>query len=242
VAVYIGTSGWSYGHWVNVLYPRKASSLQRLDAYAKKFQTVEVNNTFYRWPADEVFTTWHDRLPERFLVSAKASRGLTQFRKLTDPEPWLERMESGMARLREKRGVLLFQLPPHMGRNLERLDSLLGKVPSGQRIAVEFRHPTWDIEEIFRILERHGAAYCVTSGANLPCILRATANFVYVRFHGPDPQHAYAGSYSEADLHWWADRIGEWQAQGRGVFAYFNSDDRGYAVYNGLRLRELVGA
>jgi uncharacterized protein YecE (DUF72 family) len=242
VAVYIGTSGWSYDHWVGVLYPREASSLERLDAYARRFRTVEVNNTFYRWPKDEVFSTWHDRLPEGFLVSAKASRGLTQFRKLNDPMPWLVRMESGLCRLRERRGVLLFQLPPHFGRDLDRLDHFLDVVPSGRRVSVEFRHPSWDRAETFAALERHGAAYCVTSGANLPCILRATAAFVYVRLHGPDQQHLYAGSYSEADLRWWADRLGEWRAQGRDVLAYFNNDGYGHAVRNALRLRELVGA
>src|SRR3954462_14218472 len=137
MAVYVGTSGWSYDHWVGVLYPRKASSLERLDAYARQFGTVEVNNTFYRWPRDEVFAAWHDRLPGGFVVSAKASRGLTQFRKLNDPTAWLERMESGLMRLREKRGVLLSQLPPHFPRDLDRLDQFLGVVPGGQRIAVE---------------------------------------------------------------------------------------------------------
>ena len=149
-------------------------------------------------------------------------------------------MESGLARLEEKRGVLLFQLPPHFGIDLDRLDRFLGVVPEGQRVAVEFRHPTWDVEETFAVLERHNAAYCVTSGANLPCVLRATADFVYVRLHGPDHQHLYAGSYSEADLRWWADRIGEWR--GRDVFAYFNNDGYGHAVRNALRLRELVGS
>src|SRR3954453_22729258 len=242
MTVYIGTSGWSYDHWVGVLYPREASSLQRLDAYAREFRTVEINNTFYRWPRDEVFSTWHDRLPEGFLVSAKASRGLTQFRKLNDPEPWLERMESGLGRLREERGVLLFQPPRHFGVDLDRIDRFLEVVPSGQRVAVEFRHPSWDREETFSTLERHGAAYCVTSGANLPCVLRATAGFVYVRFHGPDPQHLYAGSYSEAGLRWWAERIGEWRAQGRDVWAYFNNDGYGHAVRNAQRLRELTGS
>src|SRR3954453_7590821 len=158
MAVHIGTSGWSYDHWVDVLYPRKASSLQRLDAYAREFRTVEVNNTFYRWPKDEVFATWHDQLPEGFLVSAKASRGLTQFRKLNDPMAWLERMESGLARLAEKRGVLLFQLPPHFGIDLDRLDRFLNVVPSGGRVAVEFRHPSWDVEETFSVLSGHNAA------------------------------------------------------------------------------------
>ena len=242
MAVHIGTSGWSYDHWVDVLYPRQASSLERLDAYARVFQTVEVNNTFYRWPRDEVFATWRERLPEGFVVSAKASRGLTQFRKLNDPEAWLERMESGLARLGEKRGVLLFQLPPHFGIALDRLDHFLGRVPSHQRAAVEFRHPSWNVEETFSVLERHGAAYCVTSGANLPCVLRATAGLVFVRLHGPDHQHLYAGSYSEDDLRWWAERIGEWSSQGRDVFAYFNNDGHGHAVRNALRLRELVGS
>jgi uncharacterized protein YecE (DUF72 family) len=240
MAVHIGTSGWSYDHWVDVLYPRKATSLERLDAYAKVFDTVEVNNTFYRWPNDDVFKSWHDRVPENFLITAKASRALTQFRKLNEPEEWLQTMESGMSRLRIKRGVLLFQLPPSFGRNLDRLDQCLKGVSRRQRVAVEFRHPSWDVEETFELLSQRGAAYCVTSGAGLPCIPRATANFVYVRLHGPDQEHMYAGSYSEADLRWWAERISEWKEQGRDVFAYFNNDGFGHAVRNACRLLELV--
>jgi len=175
---------------------------------------------------DEVFAAWYGRLPAGFLASAKASRGLTQFRKLNDPGPCLERMEAGMARLREKRGVLLFQVPPHFGRDQGRLDRFLGVVPAGQRAAVEFRHPSWDVEDTYEVLARCRAAYCVMSGANLPCVLRATADFVYVRLHGPDHQHLYAGSYPEGDLRW-ADRVGEWQSQGRDVFVYFNNDGHG---------------
>ena len=242
MSIHIGTSGWSYDHWEGVLYPHEASSLERLDAYARRFDTVEVNNTFYRWPRDAVFAAWHDRLPDRFLVSVKASRGLTQFRKLNDPDSWLERMEGGLRRLSGKRGVLLVQLPPHFPINLGRLDDFLGRVPGGQRLAVEFRHPSWDREETFAVLERHRAAYCVTSGAGLPCVLRATAPFVYVRLHGPDPQHLYAGSYPDHDLRWWADRIGEWRVQGHEVFAYFNNDGYGHAVRNAETLRSMLGA
>src|SRR5918998_2446983 len=133
MAVLIGTSGWSYDHWVGILYPKSAKSLERLDAYARHFRTVEVNNTFYRWSKDEVFSTWRERLPEGFVVSAKASRGLTQFRKLNDPEAWLERMESGLSRLGEKRGVTLYQLPPHFPVNLDRLDRLPRGIPPGPR-------------------------------------------------------------------------------------------------------------
>ena len=110
------------------------------------------------------------------------------------------------------------------------------------RVAVEFRHPSWHDEEVFALLERHGAAYCVMSGAHLPCVLRATAPFVYVRMHGPDTGHLYAGSYADDDLRWWAERVDEWAGSGRDVFVYFNNDGDGHAVRNALRLRELVGA
>jgi uncharacterized protein YecE (DUF72 family) len=110
------------------------------------------------------------------------------------------------------------------------------------RVAVKFRHPSWHTDEVFALLERRGAAYCVMSGARLPCVLRATAPFVYVRMHGPDPDHLYAGSYPEADLRWWADRVGEWTADGRDVLVYFNNDGHGYAVRNAERLRELTGS
>jgi uncharacterized protein YecE (DUF72 family) len=108
-------------------------------------------------------------------------------------------------------------------------------------VAIEFRHPTWHVEPIFDLLEEHGAAYCVTSGANLPCILRATADFVYVRLHGPDPRRLYVGSYSDDDLRWWAGRITEWRDQGRDVFAYFNNDGYGHAVRNAETLRSILG-
>ncbi|MFO0959238.1 MAG: DUF72 domain-containing protein [Isosphaeraceae bacterium] len=241
MSLHIGTSGWSYDHWIGLLYPREATSLERLDAYARRFDSVEVNNTFYRWPRDEVFATWRERLPEGFVVSAKASRGLTQFRKLNDPLPWLERMESGLVRLGEKRGVTLFQLPPHFPSDPDRLDRFLAALPREHRYAVEFRHPTWAVEETFRLLERYGVAYCVMSGANLPCILRATAPFVYVRLHGPDHHHLYAGSYPDDGLRWWADRIGEWRSQGRDIYAYFNNDGHGNAVRNARRLQDFIG-
>jgi uncharacterized protein YecE (DUF72 family) len=108
------------------------------------------------------------------------------------------------------------------------------------RVAVEFRHPSWLDEAVFGLLERHGAAYVVMSGARLPCVLRATAAFVYVRLHGPDPDQLYAGSYSDADLSWWADRIGEWDTAGRDVYAYFNNDGEGHAVRNAETLRRLL--
>lgn len=240
MTIHIGTSGWSYDHWAGVLYSRQATTLERLDAYSSKFRTVEINNTFYRWPKDEVFSVWHERLPAGFVASVKASRGLTQFRRLKDPKPWLDRMEAGLSHLDEKRGPLLYQLPPHFSRDIRRLVDFLSELPKGQRAAIEFRHQSWHVEETYSILTAHGAAYCVMSGAQLPCVLRATTDFVYVRLHGPDQQHLYAGLYSENDLRWWTDRLREWGEQNRDVFAYFNNDGAGHAVRNALRLQELV--
>jgi uncharacterized protein YecE (DUF72 family) len=132
------------------------------------------------------------------------------------------------------------QLPPNMPRDDARLDYFLAELPDWIRVAVEFRHPSWHVEEVFALLERHGAAYCVMSGAGLPCILRATAPFVYVRLHGPDPGSLYGGSYSDDDLAWWAERIREWERDGRDVFAYFNNDLEGNAVRNAETLRRML--
>jgi uncharacterized protein YecE (DUF72 family) len=108
------------------------------------------------------------------------------------------------------------------------------------RLAVELRHPSWHDDAVFQLLERHRAAYCVMSGAHLPCVLRATAPFVYVRMHGPSRDHLYAGSYTDTDLRWWADRVHEWEHAGRDVFVYFNNDGGGHAVRNAESLRALV--
>jgi uncharacterized protein YecE (DUF72 family) len=114
-------------------------------------------------------------------------------------------------------------------------------MPPWVRVSVELRHPSWHVEEVFALLERHGAAYCVTSGANLPCVLRSTAPFVYVRLHGPDHEHLYGGSYSDADLTWWAQRLREWDAAGKDVFVHFNNDGDAHAVRNAQSLRALIG-
>jgi uncharacterized protein YecE (DUF72 family) len=122
----------------------------------------------------------------------------------------------------------------------DRLAYFLRLAPGWLRLTVEFRHPSWHCEEVFALLEAHGAAFCVMSGANLPCILRATTDFAYVRMHGPDHHHLYAGSYSDADLTWWADRIQEWNATGKDVLVYFNNDGNANAVRNARTLRTLV--
>jgi uncharacterized protein YecE (DUF72 family) len=241
VSVHIGTSGWSYDHWDGVLYPPGTPPRDRLAHYVRRFGTVELNASFYRWPRDASFAGWRRRLPPGFQLSVKAPRGLTHARRLYAPEPWLPRLTSAWHELGDRRAVLLVQLHPAHQRDDIRLDYLLARLPPWMRVAVEFRHQSWHDEAVYDRLERHGAAYCVMSGAHLPCVLRATASFVYVRMHGPDTGHLYAGSYCDDDLRWWAHRVGEWAASGRDVFVYFNNDDHGHAVRNAERLREFVG-
>ena len=132
------------------------------------------------------------------------------------------------------------QLPPAMERDDARLEYFLARLPAWTRPVVELRHPSWDHEPVMDLLERHGAAYCVMSGANLPCRLRATAPIVYVRLHGPDHDHLYGGSYSDADLSWWADRVRQWEGAGHQVYAYFNNDGGGNAVRNARTLRDML--
>jgi uncharacterized protein YecE (DUF72 family) len=241
MAVRIGTSGWSYDHWEGVLYPPGTPPRERLFHYLPHFRTVELNSSFYHWPRDAAFARWRRVLPEGFLLTVKAPRGLTHASRLYKPERWVERIASAFETLGPKAGALLVQLPPQMPYDYPRLDYFLGLLPGRVRAAVEFRHPGWHREEVFSLLERRGAAYCVMSGAGLPCVLRATAPFVYVRLHGPDHDHLYAGSYPDESLRWWSERIGEWGAGGREVFAYFNNDGGGNAVRDAAALASACG-
>jgi uncharacterized protein YecE (DUF72 family) len=220
IPVHIGTSGWSYAHWHGVLYPRDIPPHQRLEFYLGRFDTVELNSSFYRWPSDTSFHRWQQRMPEGFLLSVKAPGHLTHRQRLYSPERWLQRIGQSLTLLGSRRGVLLVQLSPTFPYDYLRLAYFLKHLPTDLRVAIEFRHPSWHQESVFELLEQHNAAYCMMSGAYLPCVLRATARFVYVRLHGPDPHHLYAGSYSEDDLRWWADRIREWTDSAREVYLY----------------------
>ncbi len=241
MGIYIGTSGWSYDHWHGVLYPHGVLPRERLDYYLPRYRTVELNSSYYRWPRDASFTRWKHRLPEGFLMSVKAPGLLTHVKRLYGPERWLARIGAGLARLEGRRGVLLVQLSPHFEYDHARLAYFLEQIPHGLPVAFEFRHPSWHQESVLALLERHGAAYCIMSGAYLPCLLRATSWFVYARLHGPDTHHLYGGSYSDDDLRWWADRIREWEGMGREVFVYFNNDGGGNAVRNADTLKWLLG-
>lgn len=235
--VWIGTSGWTYASWWGRVYPDMPDR-DRLEHYAAHlFDTVELNASFYRWPPDSSFASWRRRLPDGFRLSVKAPRALSHARRLGEPQYWVGRIRAAAGILGDRLGVVLLQLPPSLVRDDGLLRAFLSAWPRALPLAVEFRHPSWVDDAVFATLEENGVAYVVTSGAGLPCVLRATAGFVYVRFHGPDDHHLYAGSYSDDAMGWWADRIGEWLDQGRDVWAYFNNDGDANAVRNAATLR-----
>lgn len=236
-AIRIGTSGWVYRHWQGLFYPANLSARHWLRHYAQYFDTVEINNTFYRLPRPETFAAWAAQTPEGFLFSVKANQFLTHRKKLQDCETALAEFLARVHLLGEKLGPVLFQLPPHWGRNLFRLESFLKNLPRGFLYVLEFRHQSWLDESVFRLLERCGVVHCIHDMRPLRVPLRLTAGAVYLRFHG-DPNHA--GDYPEQDLDLWAERIGRWLLNGLDVYAYFNNDVGGFALKNANSLRRAL--
>jgi uncharacterized protein YecE (DUF72 family) len=235
----IGTSGWSYAHWRGVLYERGTKDL--LGRYIREFDTVELNASFYRWPQAARFAAWRDRLPEGFAMTVKAPRGLTHARRLQATPAWMARIDEGLAALGERSGPLLAQLPPTLERDDALLHDFLAALPARARPVMELRHPSWDAAEVYDLLERRGAAYCVMDGPGLATIPRVTAPFAYVRLHGPASEAMYAGGYSADALATWAARIRAWADAGTEVFVYFNNDLGGHAVHDARTLQELTG-
>jgi uncharacterized protein YecE (DUF72 family) len=240
MTIRIGTSGWSYDDWTGVLYPPKTPVAARLARYVEEFDTVELNASFYRWPKEATFEGWRQRLPPGFTMTVKAHRGLTHYRRLGSPEPWIDRFEVCWKALGDRHGVLLVQLHPGQQRDDARLDYFLELLPPDIRVAVELRHPSWDDPAVYELLARRRAAYVVMSGAGLVCTPRVTTDIAYVRLHGPDDTAMYAGSYSARQLHTWAEQIRQWDAAGCDVYAYFNNDMSGNAVKNARTLKRFL--
>ncbi len=235
----IGTSGWHYAHWRGTFYPEELAPSAWLAHYWQVFDTVEINNSFYRLPAESTLAAWREAVPEGFLFAAKASRYLTHMKKLLDPESALDTFLPRIEVLGPRLGPILFQLPPRWHRNVERLAAFLEVLPSTHRYAFEFRDPSWHHPEVYSLLERHGMAFCAydLSGFQSPVVL--TADFAYVRLHGPSAS-AYQGSYDSAQLARWAERIQGWSETLAAVYVYFDNDQAAYAAHNARALKALL--
>ncbi len=236
--VRIGTSGWHYRHWLGILYPQELPSREWLKRYAEVFDTVELNNSFYRLPAAETFRNWKKATPAGFLFSVKASRFITHVKRLEDCGEALRLLLEHAAHLGDKLGPLLFQLPPGQQSDPRRLQRFLVSLPEGLATAWEFRHPSWFNPEVYGLLREKGAGLCVADSPRFPAAREVTASFSYVRLHGG--RSLYSSEYTEEELEDWADWLRARLNEGVDLFIYFNNDARGYAVSNALTLRELL--
>ena len=230
----VGTSGYVYKHWRNLLYEGVPAS-GWLERYAQVFDTVELNATFYRLPSASMVDGWRQRTPRGFLFACKGSRYITHMKRLKDPGPGLQRYFELVLRLGSKLGPILWQLPPQMNRpDLARLDDFLAIVPQQLRHAVEFRSSAWYTDEVCGVLDRHGAAFCEHDLVDRPPPAH-TGGFRYVRFHGATGK--YRGRYGRTALR---KRAHDLKAYGRDAYVYFNNDTHGHAVQDALDLSELL--
>jgi uncharacterized protein YecE (DUF72 family) len=235
----IGTSGYHYKHWRGPFYPQNISSDEMLKFYSQQFDTVELNNSFYRLPTEIAFENWRQSTPVDFVFAVKASRFLTHQKKLKDPEDALENLLPRASRLSTKLGPILFQLPPKWQVNSGRLEALLEALPRDLRYTFEFRYLTWIRPEIDTLLARFGAAFCIYELAGYHSPLSVTSDFAYVRLHGPG-LGKYQESYSPDRLRLWAKQIAEWANDLAAIYIYFDNDQAGYAARNALELKRLV--
>lgn len=235
--IFVGTSGWTYEDWAGVFYPAEVKGPERLAWYARVFNTVEINATFYRYPTQTMINAWNRRLPAGFHLAVKGTRVVTHHRKLADCAGPLEEFLQRVTELRRLR-VILWQLPPSLPKDIERLEGFLQLLPNTWRHAVEFRHPSWWDEEVAQLLARYRAALVAVSHPQLPDTVCPTADFLYLRFHGLGRQ-LYRYDYSRNELADWAEKVRP-HLKGRRLYAYFNNDFDAHAPQNAKLFRELL--
>ncbi|HVQ09647.1 MAG TPA: DUF72 domain-containing protein [Allosphingosinicella sp.] len=237
-AIRIGCSGWNYRHWRGRFYPDGLAQRDWFAFYAGHFDTVEINNSFYRLPSAETFAKWRDQAPPGFCYSVKANRFLTQAKKLKDCEKPLARMMAPLRMLAPRLGPVLYQLPPRFRINLRRLEDFLALTPKDATNVFEFRDESWYTPETFALLERHGAALCLHDMPGSASERAAVGPAAYVRFHGATGR--YWGRYSDEQLRGWADWMVAQAGSGRSVWAYFNNDIDAHAIHDARTLKAMV--
>ena len=237
---FIGTSGWYYQHWFGRFYPEGLSKDKLLPYFARSFDTVELNNTFYHLPKEATVKGWYEKAPDAFVFAVKASRFITHIKRLANLGDSLKLFLKRARLLKEKLGPILYQLPPSMKKDPERLASFLRKLPKKAKNVVEFRHQSWLDKETFDILKKFNVAHCIVSMPNFPTLVKATADFAYIRMHGGSS--LYRSNYSKAELKQCAGRIEKFLKDGLDTYVYFNNDAYGYAVKNAIVLKKMLSS
>jgi uncharacterized protein YecE (DUF72 family) len=234
----IGCSGWVYPHWRDLFYPKKLAVKNWFAFYAEHFDTVEINNSFYRLPKPETFDAWRAQAPGGFHYAVKANRFLTQAKKLKDCEEPLERMMVPFRHLHSALGPILYQLPPHFRLNLGRLERFLELIPKDVTNVFEFRDASWHVDEVFTLLERYGASFCTYDMVDMEVPRVAVGPTAYVRLHGGEGK--YWGRYTDERLLDWAGWLIEQKHRGRRPWVYFNNDIEGHAIHDAMTLKAMV--
>ena len=233
--IHLGTSGWYYDDWTEAFYPTDIKKGEWLPYYAKKFDTVEVNASFYRLPFKNMVKGWRNKTPDDFLLTFKGSRVVTHRKKLNDVKEYLNRFFDRI-KLAEKIGVVLWQLPPNLKKDLNRLEQFLTLLDSDLKQCVEFRHESWFDDETYDLLGKYNVAFCIISAPKLPTPVEVTADFAYIRWHGVNDW--YKHDYSKKELSKWADTIKDLDVDD--IFGYFNNDYNANAPKNCLQLKDLL--
>lgn len=238
--VLIGTSGWHYDSWRGPFFPTGLPLKSQLQYYAAQFQTTELNGVFYRTPSLDVVKTWEAQTGDDFVFAWKASKFITHWKRLSNNSVnSLALIEERLAILGKKAGPILFQLPPNFEADAERLAAFFKLLPKRRRYSFEFRHPSWYQTAIMKILSKQNAALCLSDHRDAPAPWKRTADFLYIRGHGPKGR--YKDHYSRQTLLKWAERISRWRQQGCDVFAYFDNDQKSAAPADALKLKRLLG-
>ena len=238
--VLIGTSGWHYASWRGPFFPASLPLKQQLAYYASQFSTTELNGVFYRTPTIKAVKAWRDQTDENFTFAWKASKFITHWKRLSSKaNTSLELLESRIALLGAKAGPILFQLPPNFKVDEAKLKAFCQLLDKRRRYSFEFRHPSWYTAGVFKILTAYNIALCISDHADAPAPWRRTADFVYVRGHGPTGR--YKGNYPNATLDAWNRRITSWKKRGFDSYVYFDNDQKSAAPADALRLRRHLG-
>jgi uncharacterized protein YecE (DUF72 family) len=234
----VGCSGWVYKHWRGLFYPEGLPQKRWFERYAEEFDTVEINASFYRLPLATTFTGWREKAPAGFRYALKVNRFITHMKKLLDCRPEVDGFMELARPLGEKLGPLLYQLPPSLHKNLERLETFLRWLPNDLEQVVEFRHNSWYDETVLALLDRHGIGFVVHDLKGLKSPRWASGRTAYVRFHGSGGR--YSGRYSDEALLEWTDWCLEQSRQGRSCWCYFNNDIYGHAIEDARTLKSMV--
>lgn len=234
----IGTSGWHYGDWWGPFYPEKLRKKDALSFYVTRFDAAELNAPFYRTPTLEAVRNWAESTPDDFRFAWKASRFITHFRRLLVNEESMALLKSRLDQLGYKLGPVLFQLPPQMKEDRERLANFISRLPPGIRACFEFRHDSWYDPSVLSLLSDHDAALCLSDHAAAPAPREATASWVYVRNHGPSGR--YYGNYTPEALDSWAQDMRRWRDEGRDVWCFFDNDVKSAAPADAAQLKQML--